>query len=67
MTMSFLGWGTLAQLVEQRTFNPLVAGSSPARPTNIFKATLCHAKWLFLWRKSCACAFFVFVLIVKKY
>jgi hypothetical protein len=26
--------GTLAQLVEQRTFNPLVAGSNPARPTN---------------------------------
>jgi len=25
--------GSLAQLVEQRTFNPLVAGSSPARPT----------------------------------
>ena len=25
--------GTLAQLVEQRTFNPLVAGSIPARPT----------------------------------
>src|SRR5207247_8410809 len=25
--------GALAQLVEQRTFNPLVAGSSPARPT----------------------------------
>ena len=25
--------GPLAQLAEQRTFNPLVAGSSPARPT----------------------------------
>ncbi len=25
--------GSLAQSVEQRTFNPLVAGSSPARPT----------------------------------
>src|SRR5260221_11564662 len=25
--------GALAQLVEQRTFNPLVAGSTPARPT----------------------------------
>ncbi len=33
MTMSFLGWGTLAQLVEQRTFNPFVVGSTPARPT----------------------------------
>ncbi len=27
-------FGSLAQLVEQRTFNPLVAGSNPARPTN---------------------------------
>ena len=26
--------GSLAQSVEQRTFNPLVAGSNPARPTN---------------------------------
>lgn len=26
--------GPLAQLVEQRTFNPRVAGSSPVRPTN---------------------------------
>src|SRR5439155_21364027 len=26
-------FGSLAQLVEQRTFNPLVAGSNPARPT----------------------------------
>ncbi len=26
--------GPLAQLVEQRTFNPLVVGSSPARPTS---------------------------------
>ena len=25
----------LAQLVEQRTFNPLVGGSSPPRPTRI--------------------------------
>jgi hypothetical protein len=29
--------GTLAQLVEQRTFNPFVVGSTPARPTKIFK------------------------------
>ena len=27
------GFGMLAQLVEQRTFNPLVGGSSPPRPT----------------------------------
>jgi hypothetical protein len=31
--------GSLAQLVEQRTFNPLVAGSNPARPTKIQKKT----------------------------
>jgi hypothetical protein len=29
--------GSLAQLVEQRTFNPLVAGSIPARPTSKIK------------------------------
>jgi tRNA A37 threonylcarbamoyladenosine dehydratase len=29
-----LRMGSLAQSVEQRTFNPLVAGSNPARPTN---------------------------------
>ena len=27
--------GTLAQLVEQRTFNPFVVGSTPAGPTRI--------------------------------
>ncbi len=26
----------LAQLVEQRTFNPFVVGSTPAHPTNSF-------------------------------
>ena len=30
--------GSLAQLVEQRTLNPFVAGSIPARPTNIINA-----------------------------
>lgn len=30
--MSFLN-GSLAQLVEQWTFNPLVIGSNPIRPT----------------------------------
>ena len=29
--------GSLAQLVEQRTLNPLVVGSIPTRPTNHFK------------------------------
>jgi hypothetical protein len=28
-------FGSLAQLVEQRTFNPFVVGSIPARPTSI--------------------------------
>ena len=28
-------FGTLAQLVEQRTFNPFVVGSTPAGPTKI--------------------------------
>ena len=34
-------------MVEQRTFNPFVVGSTPARPTNIFneKATV-FALWL---------------------
>lgn len=27
-------YGTVAQLVEQRTFNPFVEGSNPSRPTN---------------------------------
>ena len=31
--------GSVAQLVEQRTFNPLVVGSNPARPT-ILQPTL---------------------------
>ncbi len=30
-------FGSLAQLVEQLTFNQLVAGSNPARPTNVKK------------------------------
>ncbi len=29
--------GALAQLVEQRTFNPFVVGSTPAGPTSIYK------------------------------
>ena len=32
--------GSLAQLVEQLTFNQLVAGSNPARPTNTEKSAL---------------------------
>jgi hypothetical protein len=40
--------GTLAQLVEQRTFNPFVVGSTPARPTNLFKAQSLDFKGLLL-------------------
>ena len=36
--------GSLAQLVEQLTFNQLVAGSNPARPT-----ILLHEAWLFIF------------------
>jgi hypothetical protein len=32
--------GTLAQLVEQRTFNPLVTSSNLVRPTNMRKGLL---------------------------
>ena len=32
----------LAQLVEQRTFNPFVVGSTPAHPTKLLKA-LCNS------------------------
>ena len=28
--------GTVAQSVEQRTFNPLVEGSNPSGPTSVF-------------------------------
>ena len=31
-----MNYGTVAQSVEQRTFNPLVASSNLARPTNIY-------------------------------
>ncbi len=31
--------GLLAQLVEQRTLNPLVEGSNPSGPTNSFDAS----------------------------
>ena len=41
------GFGTLAQLVEQRTFNPLVGGSSPPRPTRI-KNEIAQLVWAFL-------------------
>ena len=34
-------FGSLAQLVEQRTFNPLVTGSNPVRPTKTNKGLAC--------------------------
>ena len=34
-TISKLYCGSLAQSVEQRTFNPLVEGSNPSRPTTL--------------------------------
>ena len=44
-------FGSLAQLVEQRTFNPLVAGSNPARPTKhlgVFQRTSPEVLFLFM-------------------
>ena len=38
--------GTLAQLVEQWTFNPFVVGSTPARPTKIFNTQVLDSKGL---------------------
>ena len=42
-------FGTLAQLVEQRTFNPFVVGSTPARPTKKFENLDCdkHSRFFF--------------------
>ena len=34
--LKFSAHGSVAQLVEQGTHNPLVEGSSPSRPTNTF-------------------------------
>jgi hypothetical protein len=39
--------GTLAQLVEQRTFNPLVTSSNLVRPTNTIKGLL-----LLIWEQT---------------
>ena len=43
---TFVSWryGPLAQLVEQLTFNQLVAGSTPAGLTKVFKAKYSHSK-----------------------
>src|SRR6185436_10396550 len=39
--------GALAQLVEQRTFNPLVTGSNPVRPTSTAGLPSCRPA--FIW------------------
>lgn len=53
--------GPLAQLAEQRTFNPRVVGSSPTGPTNVFAARRCshpderriaHRAWRWRTRAS---------------
>ena len=45
-------FGSLAQLVEQRTLNPRVAGSIPARPTKVYlgKKLLISAAFFILSR-----------------
>jgi hypothetical protein len=42
--------GTIAQLVEQRTFNPFVVGSTPAGPTKNLKKDLEKSKSFFHFR-----------------
>ena len=46
--------GTIAQLVEQRTFNPFVVGSTPAGPTKIYNENkdLEKSKSFFLAQKQ---------------
>jgi len=54
-------FGSLAQLVEQRTFNPLVAGSNPARPTTNaqyqIKALRVIVTPFFVWGELLFCVF----------
>ena len=42
----------LAQLVEQRTFNPFVVGSTPAHPTKILKALCISLQSAFLFGEN---------------
>jgi hypothetical protein len=56
-TLNTLRDGTIAQLVEQRTFNPFVVGSTPAGPTktlvNIpFTTKAATNKWLFFFVRT---------------
>ena len=46
ITRTIISWryGPLAQLVEQLTFNQLVAGSTPAGLTKVFKVKFNHSK-----------------------
>ncbi len=47
----YFALGPLAQLVEQRTFNPLVEGSNPSRPILVNTVnTTDHAKNSLLWQ-----------------
>ena len=39
--------GTLAQLVEQRTFNPLVTSSNLVRPTTLIQKNQFKQNWFF--------------------
>ena len=45
--------GSLAQSVEQRTFNPLVEGSNPSRPTNQFSLLIIKISYLNLLLVLC--------------
>ena len=49
--------GTLAQLVEQRTFNPFVVGSTPAGPTK-FKPRKRHVYGVFSLVSASKCDLF---------
>lgn len=42
-------YGPLAQLAEQRTFNPKVASSSLARPTTLKQQARRFSVWPFCW------------------
>ena len=61
--------GSLAQLVEQRTLNPFVAGSIPARPTN---QKACYEAGFFIYpdemkeRQALMCLLFYIIYIMRQ-
>ena len=58
--------GTLAQLVEQRTFNPFVVGSTPARPTKYWNKINSLQELLIFFRpKSIKVQSFILLFIFK--